>query len=198
VLDGDPVGTQPPQQPLPTFGPCLLWPSGRTSQQLLSSCCEFYCTSWCTTNQTNGVWHLIIIHCRDCRTDWRPVMASDFTENSRSVLWFYRQAAQQAGLCERIRLASVAIPPRHGCIYCEPVGISAKTWQAINVENTTWGIRAWHVGLVHESRSCCCCHRRSLIHHALRNRYERAKPHKKHLIRHFLSWQMRVSVDFKT
>jgi len=26
VLDEDPVGTQPPQQPFPTFGPCLLWP----------------------------------------------------------------------------------------------------------------------------------------------------------------------------
>jgi len=38
VLDGDPVGIQPPQQPLPTFGPCLLWPNGRPSQQLLSSC----------------------------------------------------------------------------------------------------------------------------------------------------------------
>ena len=38
VLDGDPVGTQPPQQPLPTFDPCLLWPNGRLSQQLLSSC----------------------------------------------------------------------------------------------------------------------------------------------------------------
>jgi len=38
VLDGDPVGTQPPQQPLPLFGPCLLWPNGRPSQQLLSSC----------------------------------------------------------------------------------------------------------------------------------------------------------------
>jgi len=25
-------------QPLPTFGPCLLWPSGRPSQQLLCSC----------------------------------------------------------------------------------------------------------------------------------------------------------------
>ena len=39
VLDGDPVGTQrPPQQLLPTFDPCLLWPNGRPSQQLLSSC----------------------------------------------------------------------------------------------------------------------------------------------------------------
>jgi len=38
VLDGDPVGTQPPQQPLPTLGPCLLWPNGRPSQQLLSFC----------------------------------------------------------------------------------------------------------------------------------------------------------------
>jgi len=35
VLDGDPA---PPQQPLPTFGPCLLWLNSRPSQQLLSSC----------------------------------------------------------------------------------------------------------------------------------------------------------------
>jgi len=38
VLDWDPVGTKPPQQPLPTLRPCLLWPNGRPSQQLLSSC----------------------------------------------------------------------------------------------------------------------------------------------------------------
>ena len=38
VLDGDPVGTQSPQQPLSTFGPCLLWPNSRPSQQQLSSC----------------------------------------------------------------------------------------------------------------------------------------------------------------
>jgi len=30
-------GPSPPQQPLPTFGPCLLWPNSRPSQQLLSS-----------------------------------------------------------------------------------------------------------------------------------------------------------------
>jgi len=42
VLDGDPVGTQPPHKPLPTFGPCLLWPNSRPFQQLLSSCC-MYC-----------------------------------------------------------------------------------------------------------------------------------------------------------
>jgi len=39
VLDGDPA---PPwkgaQQIPPLFGPCLLWPNGRPSQQLLSSC----------------------------------------------------------------------------------------------------------------------------------------------------------------
>ena len=43
VLDGDPGGTQPPQQPLPTFGSCLLWPNGRPSQQLLSSCYVVKC-----------------------------------------------------------------------------------------------------------------------------------------------------------
>jgi len=35
VLNGD---CSPPQQPLPTFSPCLLWPNSRPSQQLLSSC----------------------------------------------------------------------------------------------------------------------------------------------------------------
>jgi len=39
VLDGDPVGTQ--RSPSTLFGPCLLWPNGRPSQQLLSSCKAF-------------------------------------------------------------------------------------------------------------------------------------------------------------
>jgi len=38
VLDGSPVVTQPPQQPLRAFGPYLMWPNGHPSQQLLSSC----------------------------------------------------------------------------------------------------------------------------------------------------------------
>jgi len=39
VLDGDPVGTQRPHSsPSPLFGPCLLWPNGRQSQQLWSCC----------------------------------------------------------------------------------------------------------------------------------------------------------------
>ena len=41
VLDGDP--TPPPKKegtaaPPPLFSPCLLWPNGRPSQQLLSFC----------------------------------------------------------------------------------------------------------------------------------------------------------------
>jgi len=47
VLDGDPA---PPwkgaQQPPPLFSPCLLWPMGCPSVQLLSSCCTLqllYC-----------------------------------------------------------------------------------------------------------------------------------------------------------
>jgi len=36
VLHGDPAPHS--MQPLPTFGPCLLWPNGRPPQQLLSSC----------------------------------------------------------------------------------------------------------------------------------------------------------------
>jgi len=40
VLDGDLAELRPPkgaQQP-PLFGPCLLWPNGRPSQLLLSTC----------------------------------------------------------------------------------------------------------------------------------------------------------------
>jgi len=38
VLHTEPVGTQSPTAAPPTFGPCLLWPNSRPSQQLLSSC----------------------------------------------------------------------------------------------------------------------------------------------------------------
>jgi len=37
VLDGDPAPPKWAQQ-TPLFGPCLLWPNGRPSQLLLSSC----------------------------------------------------------------------------------------------------------------------------------------------------------------
>jgi len=44
VLDGDPAppGKGGAQQPPPVFGPCLLWPNGRPSQQLLSCCSTMY------------------------------------------------------------------------------------------------------------------------------------------------------------
>jgi len=39
VLDGDPVGTQRPHSSSSLlFSPCLLWPNGRPSQQLLIAC----------------------------------------------------------------------------------------------------------------------------------------------------------------
>jgi len=38
VLDGDPAAHSSPS---PLFGPCLLWPNGRPSQELLSSCYTF-------------------------------------------------------------------------------------------------------------------------------------------------------------
>ena len=48
LLDGD---SAPPrkgaQQPPPIFGPCLLWPNGRPSRQLLGSC---YCVALCVLN----------------------------------------------------------------------------------------------------------------------------------------------------
>jgi len=39
VLDGDPARSLPQKGiELPIFGPCLLWPNGRPSQLLLSTC----------------------------------------------------------------------------------------------------------------------------------------------------------------
>jgi len=38
VLDGDPAPPKKDTAAPPLFGPCLLWPNGRPSQQLLSSC----------------------------------------------------------------------------------------------------------------------------------------------------------------
>ena len=40
VLDGDPAPPRKWAQQPPLFGPCLLWPNGRPSQLLLSSCWE--------------------------------------------------------------------------------------------------------------------------------------------------------------
>jgi len=37
VLDGDPAPPRKGERP-PVFGPCLLWPNGRPSELLLSSC----------------------------------------------------------------------------------------------------------------------------------------------------------------
>jgi len=43
VLDGDPVPPTERGTAAPTFGACLLWSNGRSSQQLLSSCaaCDY-------------------------------------------------------------------------------------------------------------------------------------------------------------
>ena len=38
VLDGDPSALRKEAQQPPRFGPCLLWPNGRPSQQLVSCC----------------------------------------------------------------------------------------------------------------------------------------------------------------
>ena len=42
VLDGDPAPAKRHKSPRPIFGPCLLWPNGRPSQLLLSSCYTFF------------------------------------------------------------------------------------------------------------------------------------------------------------
>jgi len=59
VLDGDTVGTQPPQQPLPTFSPCLT-ANGRPSQQLLSSCYAVLPTAYLSEIKTDQVGK---VHC---------------------------------------------------------------------------------------------------------------------------------------
>jgi len=46
VLDGDPAPQRKgAKQPLPLFGPCLLWPNGRQYQKLLSSCIKLIKTT---------------------------------------------------------------------------------------------------------------------------------------------------------
>ena len=42
VLDGDPAPSENEYSSPPLFGPCLLWPNVRQSQQLLSSCFTFF------------------------------------------------------------------------------------------------------------------------------------------------------------
>jgi len=39
VLDGDPAPPPIKRSTAPIFGSCLLWPNGRPSQLLLSTCC---------------------------------------------------------------------------------------------------------------------------------------------------------------
>jgi len=41
ILDEDPASF-PKGTHTPIFGPCLLWPNGRPSQLLLSTCCAFF------------------------------------------------------------------------------------------------------------------------------------------------------------
>ena len=54
MLDGDP--TPPPRKrdksSPPLFGPCLLWPNGRPSQQLLRSCAKWIHTAFLITLHT--------------------------------------------------------------------------------------------------------------------------------------------------
>jgi len=42
VLDEDPAPPRKGAQQPPLFGPCLVWPNGRPSQPLLSSCIELH------------------------------------------------------------------------------------------------------------------------------------------------------------
>jgi len=83
VSDGDPLKTQPPQQPLPTFGPCLLWPNGRPSQQLLSSC-------FVDSVTRGNAYKLQSSHCQ-CIVDTRKYFFSQ-----RLGLSVPRTASQQA------------------------------------------------------------------------------------------------------
>jgi len=52
VLDGDPAPSKKRHSSPPLFGPCLSWPNGHPSQQLLSSC--FLFTAGCTTSLSNA------------------------------------------------------------------------------------------------------------------------------------------------
>ena len=74
VLDGDPVlpdGSQPP-----IFGPCLLWPNGRPSQPLLSTC-------WHRCSLTRSVG-LVTVH--GCLGDRVSVVRTDSLKGRRGRL----------------------------------------------------------------------------------------------------------------
>jgi len=53
VLDGDPAPLERGTAASPLFGPALLWPNGRPSQQLLSSCIFCHLTDSYNTVQYN-------------------------------------------------------------------------------------------------------------------------------------------------
>jgi len=58
------MGTQPPQQPLPTFGQCLRWPNCHPSQQLLSSCICLRTDVfrfWATVCETVRLWYRTVV-----------------------------------------------------------------------------------------------------------------------------------------
>jgi len=54
VLHWDPAPPQKGAQPQ-IFGPCPLWPNGRASQLLLSTCCHFFC-SWPSLWELHVIW----------------------------------------------------------------------------------------------------------------------------------------------
>jgi len=49
ALDRDPAPPRKGAQQPPLFGPCLLWPNGHPSQQLLSFCCSISRRKWVET-----------------------------------------------------------------------------------------------------------------------------------------------------
>jgi len=55
VLDGDPAPPKGAQPPI--FGPCLLWPNGRPSQLLLSTCLCYPMLGPCNTFWNGYVWY---------------------------------------------------------------------------------------------------------------------------------------------
>jgi len=86
-----PSGDPAPTAPLPTFGPCLLWPNGRTSQQLLSFCYSVHiCRLMCKSAN----------YCGSLCADGTPRPPTDLVAwliNSRTVSLHWKQPPVDSG-----------------------------------------------------------------------------------------------------
>ena len=145
------MGTQwgpgPPQQLLPTFGPCLLWPNGYPSQQLLSSC--FY---WLdalpatqpTVSSTEGKFNSLVVHLL-----WLMTVTSEATQHSMKNT-FLKPRLQDATGCQTGLTAGCIVYTniqQPAVSYIQPVSC---TWKTLLTEVQNNSFLAWSSSMLME------------------------------------------------